>query len=232
MCKPASVIVTKDAILWSKTSDKHEDIIEEYGLKDNLLPPDFVRVELSPENDLLWTDTARWLFNIDQDVFPDWWNAKKAETKVRNAILKWQKTKVIRPNEISQNGKIYNYGIVKRNNRTVRRNEGTIESNYGIVKWSYGTVERNYKTVERNDGAIESNYGIVERNYYGTVGRNEGTIESNYGIVKLNNGIVVGNTDFHKPDKQGPTGIYIDRSGDVPVCYVGPWRIADRSCWG
>ena len=114
MCRPASFIVTKDAVLWSKTSDRHEDILQEFGIKDIALPPAFVRVELVPNDGLLWTDPDGWTFNIDQDSFPKWWSAGKAEKKVRSVALRWQAEKVVKPGEESTREKEYVYGTVQK----------------------------------------------------------------------------------------------------------------------
>ena len=49
MCTPASFVLTKDRVFWSKKSDSHEDIIEEYKLNpDGIRGPNIVRVKISP----------------------------------------------------------------------------------------------------------------------------------------------------------------------------------------
>ena len=42
MCRPASMIVTKTKVFWSEKSDSHEDIVEEYKLKEQNVRGDYL----------------------------------------------------------------------------------------------------------------------------------------------------------------------------------------------
>ena len=70
MCRFASFIVTKSNVLWS-ANDKHETIIKEHKLNDTTDTPDFVRVEITPNNDTP-RNLCTWEFHVDQDILPGW----------------------------------------------------------------------------------------------------------------------------------------------------------------
>jgi hypothetical protein len=118
MCKPASFIVTKDAVLWSKTSEGHEDIIKEFGLHaDGVRGPNICRVELVPSDGLYYTDPATWAFKTDQDILPQWWNEEDGKRRSLAAAIHWQASKIIKPGEersVSAGEFIlFNYGTVQ-----------------------------------------------------------------------------------------------------------------------
>ena len=221
MCRPASFIVTKDAVLWSKTSDRHEDILQEFGIKDIALPPAFVRVELVPNDGLLWTDPDGWTFNIDQDSFPKWWSAGKAEKKVRSVALRWQAEKVVKPGEESTREKEYVYGTVQKvlSGGTVQKvlSGGTVQKVLGggtVQEVLSGTVQEVWGggTVQKvlSGGTVQKVLGG------GTVQEVlSGTVQEVWG----------GTVQFYtKPDLsilQDPNAVLIDRSGEKVLCYVG-----------
>jgi hypothetical protein len=181
MCRPASFVVTKDSVLWSPTTESHEEIITEFGLHaDGVRGPNICRVELIPEDDLYWTDPATWSFGVDQDTLPEWWDAVDAERRVKAAALKWQAAKIIKP---------------EQNRNVIKDGE--------FVLFSYGTVQAICGgTVQAICG------GTVEAIRGGTVEEiRGGTVEA---YVKLDPELL-----------KGKYTVLIDRSGDVPVCYVG-----------
>ena len=124
MCRPASMIVTKSKVFWSEKSDSHEDIVEEFGLKERDVRKNytFVRVEIVPPNNDYKLPFSRWAYHLDQDLKPEWYDAKDAEKRVRRAVKDWRKTKVIMPNE-------------KRN----LKNDDYILVSYGTVKSMRGS---------------------------------------------------------------------------------------------
>lgn len=97
MCNPASMIVLRDRVVWSKASDSHEDIISEYGLHFNgVKGPNGVRVEISPPDLDYCIPLEDWVFKVDQDHFPPWWDKKEAEFRVRQELPDWADAKLIR----------------------------------------------------------------------------------------------------------------------------------------
>ena len=112
MCQPASFVVTKTKVFWSEVSDSHEDIIEEYSLNEMVVgKPTFVRVEISPADGNLSTDPKTWVYKLDQDIKPDWYDAKKVEGRCRTALKNWAKKKIIKSgNHKIKSGQVYAYG--------------------------------------------------------------------------------------------------------------------------
>jgi hypothetical protein len=87
MCNFASLVVTKDRVLWSKRTDGHTEICEEYGLhEDGARGPNVVKVELLPPNGEWWKPRSEWRFHVDQDSLPEWWEAGEGEARARVAL--------------------------------------------------------------------------------------------------------------------------------------------------
>ncbi|MHB1334500.1 MAG: hypothetical protein ACYCXQ_00900 [Candidatus Humimicrobiaceae bacterium] len=79
---------------WKAGKDSHEDIIELYVKKDKLLidnelPPNFVRVEIVPENNDYLNPNGKWIFKLDVKKAA-WWN-KEYEKLCWNALPLWKK---------------------------------------------------------------------------------------------------------------------------------------------
>ena len=91
------MIVTKNKVFWSKTTDSHEDIIAEFGLTEIVRNAvTFVRVEIIPPEDRFEAPRADWHWCVDQDVLPAWWDAKDAENRCRIELKNWIRAKVRR----------------------------------------------------------------------------------------------------------------------------------------
>lgn len=93
MCEMASMIVTRTDVLWLPESDSHEGIIKKNGLNDRGIVPDFVRVEICPYDDDYSIPFEAWVFRVDQDILPDWWNKEWAEIQVRQVLPEWAKSR-------------------------------------------------------------------------------------------------------------------------------------------
>jgi hypothetical protein len=94
MCEPASFVVTKEKVYWSKKSDSHEDIIEEFGLHaDGIGGPNIVRTEISPPKGDLSLPLDQWVYGLDQKEVPGWYEAKTVERDCRVELKKWSKAK-------------------------------------------------------------------------------------------------------------------------------------------
>ena len=89
MCQFFSGIITREKTLWDYYNDSHEELIRKYKLNDNTHDPDFVRVELLPQdNDIFNHDIKNWKLKVDQDYRPEWFNEKFAEQEMKKAIKK------------------------------------------------------------------------------------------------------------------------------------------------
>ena len=106
MCNMASFVVTKDKVFWLPDNDSHEAIIKHYDLHEGAGRINFVRVEITPENNNYKLPLRKWIFNVDQDV-PDWFNEEDAEKRCRLELPVWYKTHVIKSGRHELSGVIY-----------------------------------------------------------------------------------------------------------------------------
>ena len=93
----ASCVVTKKKVYWSDKTDSHEIIIKENGLKelDARGNATLVRVELIPNNEDYRLPIKSWVYKIEQDILPNWYDAKEVERRSRVALKDWYKACVI-----------------------------------------------------------------------------------------------------------------------------------------
>ena len=95
MCNPASFVMTKNKVFWSKKTDSHEGIIKEFDLcEGNASQVNIVRIEISPSDGDIFSDPDTWKFNVDQDMLPDWFSLEEAEKEARIALKDWISTRV------------------------------------------------------------------------------------------------------------------------------------------
>lgn len=92
MCAPISFVLTKERVFWGFI-DNHSVIIKEHGLNEwGAKGPNIVRVELSPGANWgsmvrgMFTPTNTWVFMVDQDKLPEWYDAVDAEKRTRAAL--------------------------------------------------------------------------------------------------------------------------------------------------
>ena len=99
MCKPASFIVTKDKVFWSKRTDSHSEIIKEHNLcESGVRGVNVVPVEITPPKDDLSLPLKQWKFCVDfADILrelPEWWDQEKHEAMCRLELKEWAKVKL------------------------------------------------------------------------------------------------------------------------------------------
>jgi len=99
--------------------DEHERLIEENDLHvDGVRGPNLVRVEISPPDGRLDTPLAEWVYRLDEEkmeglgLLPEWYDAKKAEARVRRELPKWLAARVALAGESKEirEGVMYAYG--------------------------------------------------------------------------------------------------------------------------
>ena len=106
MCTPASFVLTINDIYWSANTDSHEQIIEEHKLNQ-----DVVRVEITPPNDDFSKPLDEWVFETDQDILPDWYDAMLAEKRARSALVEWANKKLVFTGKRKiESGELYAFG--------------------------------------------------------------------------------------------------------------------------
>jgi hypothetical protein len=97
MCRPASFILTKDNVYWSLKTDSHEDIMDEYKLRDGLGGRVLIaRVEIVPSHGMdVFSDIETWDYRLDQDRYPAWYRRARDEQRARNALREWHARRVL-----------------------------------------------------------------------------------------------------------------------------------------
>ena len=95
MCKLKSAIILKDRI-FMPDYDSHSDMLTELGITDDYLgaTKKFVRAELSPENNDVFSDIDSWVFNVDQDITPEWFSEEEYKPKMVEAVKEWAKAHI------------------------------------------------------------------------------------------------------------------------------------------
>jgi hypothetical protein len=236
------MVVTQKQVFWSKVSEKHEDIIEEFGLKERDFRKNItlVRIEIVPPVNGYTLPPSKWVYNLEQDILPEWYVAEEVEKRARKHLKKWRKHKIIMPKQtrdikkgefiLFNYGTVgYNYGTVDDNYGTVKKNNdsGMVNYNSGTVNNNSGTVSYNYGTVKKNSGTVGYNYGTVDYNH-GTVKMNDnyGTVNDNYGTVKVCKGksTIITYVKLNKGILQSANAVLVGRSGKKPKCYIGKQR--------
>ena len=81
MCKPASMIITRDKVYWSKVTNSHSEIRDEFGLphETNLMRVKTVAVEIFPGDGDLSRPADEWNYRVDQYDMPEWYDGKRDE---------------------------------------------------------------------------------------------------------------------------------------------------------
>ena len=97
MCQFKSAIVLKDRV-YVPDHDHHSDMLDELGIPDDFAHASkvFVRVEVSPTDGDILSDVFGWRLKVDQDILPDWWDAKDEAKRVKDAIKAWCDKHILR----------------------------------------------------------------------------------------------------------------------------------------
>ena len=123
--------------------DSHSKMLDELGITDDYFNASkvFVRAELSPENEDIFSDIDGWKFSVDQDITPEWFDEKDCTERMRKAVKEWAKTHIF----IGQNGLKISHGeniFIKDCEDVDICGNATVESIYGntTVESIYGDV--------------------------------------------------------------------------------------------
>ena len=245
MCRPASLIVTKNAVLWSKLAESHETIISKNNLDDTTREPDFVRVEIGPPDGNYTLPPDEWAFRADQDFLPKWWLASEDEKRVRAELPAWIAAKVVLPDEkrekITQHC-VAVYGCIDSVRGSARidsvcgsaridsvRDSARIDSvcdsaRIGYVRDSagidsvWGSARIGSVCGSAHINSVRGSAGIGSVRDSASIGymRDSAVVESIDGVA-----VVVTYTAQPLCILHGIHAVLINRSGDYPVCYTG-----------
>jgi len=152
MCKPASGVLTKDKVHWSKKSESHEAIIAEHQLHaDGVNGPNILCFEIVPPNGDFQLPSDQWEYRIDQDELPKWHDAKRDEERARSMLPEWLAAKVVLPD---QSAECVNRQIVAVYGTVRACGSATVEAYGSATVEAYGSA-----TVEAYDLATVEAYG-------------------------------------------------------------------------
>jgi hypothetical protein len=221
MCNPASFIITKGfKVFWSKRTDGHTDIRKEHGVPENdELQIKSVQVEITPPDGKFETPLKDWVFRTDQDLLPDWWDAKQAESACRVALEDWAAFRLVRVGEERDvNEGDYVSAVCGGTVNEVRG--GTVNEVYGgMVNAVYGGTVNAVR-----GGMVNAVYGgTVNAVYGGTVNAVcGGTVNAVYGGTV--NAVCGGTVSFRmnfSVKLYGFISVIIDRTKSKARCIVG-----------
>jgi hypothetical protein len=139
-------------------TDAHEEIIKEYKLVEMMgEEPNFVRVEISPENGDMTIDLDKWVYKLDQDIKPRWYEKENVEARTRTALKEWADARrfVSRDAGTITDGSIYLFGsstvVAMGSSKVVAMGSSTVEARGSskveardsstVEAWGSSTVE-------------------------------------------------------------------------------------------
>ena len=137
MCKLKSAIILKDKI-FMPDYDSHSEMLDELGITDDYINASkvFVRAELSPKNEDVFSDIDGWKFCVDQDITPEWFDEKDCTERMRNTVKEWAKTHIF----IGQNDLKISHGeniFIKDCNNVKICGNATVKNIYGKATVEY-----------------------------------------------------------------------------------------------
>jgi hypothetical protein len=226
MCEPASFVVTKDKVFWSKTSDSHDRIIQEYQLYQyGVRGSNIVKVEISPRDRTFTIPLDKWDFYLDEDNndLPEWFDQEDIEKRCRVELCRWAQAKLFVNRDaliyntrayICGNSKIkaFNSKIDAYNDVHIEAHESNVASYDNVVIDAYNNNYiysfSNSKVKAQDYNHIEA-YGhskiscfysnFVEAYHYSQIsvsGKSAIFVYDNAKIVEANNGAIIKYMNF------------------------------------
>lgn len=94
MCRFKSGIILKNKVVLTPEEDEsHSNLLINLGIEDNYFNSSnkFIRAELFPKDGDRMSDTKKWIYKVDQDVVPIWYeeDSNKYEQEFRDAVEKY-----------------------------------------------------------------------------------------------------------------------------------------------
>ena len=109
MCRFKSGVILKNKVVVAPgENDSHSDLLESLGIADNYIgaTKTFVRAELVPVDDEWWVSPQdnpdKWVFVVDQDITPDWFDIEEHEKAFREAVCDWWNAHVLVDKKIDE----------------------------------------------------------------------------------------------------------------------------------
>ena len=95
MCRLKSGIILKDQV-FIPDYDSHTDMLKELGIEDNEINAKilFIRAELLPTNNDIFSNISTWKFKVDQDIRPNWFIYNYDKQRMIEAVKEWGKNHI------------------------------------------------------------------------------------------------------------------------------------------
>ena len=153
MCKLKSAIILKDRIFIPEY-DSHSEMLRELHIADDYLGASkkFVRAELSPTDNDVFSNIDDWKFVVDQDITPDWFSEEEYKPKMVEAVKEWAKTHI----HIGISG----LKIENGKNHYIKDCKNVVISNSTVKAWGNSTVKAcDNSTVKACDNSTVKAWG-------------------------------------------------------------------------
>ena len=144
MCKLKSALILKDRVFITDY-DSHSEMLDELGIEDTRANAErlFIRAELYPKDNDVFTDISTWVFNVDQDIRPEWFVEEVDKARMIEAVKEWAKTHIfigVNNLKISSGKNIY-----IKDCKDVEIGNSTVEAydNSTVKAWGNSTVIKN-----------------------------------------------------------------------------------------
>ena len=162
ICKLKSGIILKGDV-YVPDHDHHTTMLENLGIADTKQNAEtlFVRAELVPANDDVFSPIEDWKFVVDQDITPDWFVSDYEKTRMFKAVKAWAKEHIrIDESDFSIGEGTYylkNCKMVACNSSTVTACDNSTVKAWGnstVKAWGNSTVKAcDNSTVEACDNS-------------------------------------------------------------------------------
>ena len=177
MCKLKSAIILKDRI-FMPDYDSHSDMLKELGIADDYLGASkkFVRAELSPADDDVFSDIDGWSFKVDQDILPEWFSEEEYKPKMVEAVKEWAKEHI----HVGVDG----LKIAAGKNHFIKNCKNVEVKNSTVTAWENSTVTaRGNSTVkawENSTVTARENSTVTARENSTVTARENSTVKTDY----------------------------------------------------
>ena len=98
MCNAVSFIVTRNDVFHSMSvteSESHSRLAKQHGFVNDEHEIRYVAVEITPPDYNFQLPYKKWIFTIDQDLVPDWFNMGEVEIACREKLPLWKELHII-----------------------------------------------------------------------------------------------------------------------------------------
>jgi len=214
MCKPASFVLTKDKVFWSKKTDSHDEIIREFGLHEgNAVQIYTLKVEISPADGDIFSDPATWPYKLDQDMLPAWHNPVRDKKRAEAALRDWVAARVF----IGKAGLVFNSDEVV----FLKNSSAELWGSSSAELWGSSSVE----LWDSSSAVLRGSSSAVLRDSSSAelYDSSSAVLWDSSSAESIKDSATATNksSEIDLPKPAGKYAVAIDRRGDRAICTVG-----------